>query len=192
MRCRRHVPARMSRADAAARIVDAAIAHGVAHGVGALSLQGVATAAGVSKALVLYHFDGKDALLAAVAERLVADDVAALARAADADDALEAWRRVAGDGGHRAARGLLAALLLQSTLRPLAASAHQRRAAAATRLAAAMLRAAGLRPRIAGALAGRVLLTELDGVAIGGVGRERAELDAELDALALALLGLGT
>lgn len=182
----------MSRADAAARIVDAAIAHGVAHGVGALSLQGVATAAGVSKALVLYHFDGKDALLAAVAERLVADDAAALVRAADAADALEGWRAVAGDDAPRAARALLASLLREGSLRERAAVAHQRRAVAATRLAVAMLQAAGLRPRIASALVGRVLLDQLDGLAIGGAGREREGVDAELDALALALLGLGS
>lgn len=182
----------MSRADAAARIVEAAVAHGVARGVGALSLQGVATAAGVSKALVLYHFDGKDALLAAIADRLVEDDVATLERAADAPDALEGWRSVAGDDTPRAARALLASLLCEAALRERAASAQQRRAAAATRLATAMLRAAGMRPRIAGTLVGRVLLDQLDGVASGGAPRERDALDAELDALALAILGLGT
>src|SRR5690606_32218894 len=114
--------------------------------------------------------------------------VAALGRAADSADALEGWRSVAGDETRRAERALLASLLREAALRDHAASVQQRRAAAATRFAAAMLRAAGMRPRIAGALVGRVLLAQLDGVAIGGAPRERAALDAELDALALAIL----
>ncbi|HRN52856.1 MAG TPA: helix-turn-helix domain-containing protein [Gemmatimonadaceae bacterium] len=182
----------MSRADASARIVEAAVALGIAQGVGALSLQGVATVAGVSKALVLYRFDGKEALLAALVERLVADDVAAMDRAAEAADALDAWRSVAGDTARRAERALLASLLQETGLRAQATAAQQRRAVAATRLASAMLRSAGLRPRIATALVGRVLLDQLDGLAAGGAPREREALDAELDALALSLLGLGS
>jgi AcrR family transcriptional regulator len=181
----------MSRADTAERIIAAAVAHGTAHGVAALSLQGIAAAAGVSKALVLYHFSEKDRLLAAIAEHLASRDVGVLEEAAGAADALEAWRSVAGDARHRAARALLASLLHEAPMRAAAEAIGARRAAATTRLAAAMLRSAGLRPRIAPALVGRVLLHQLDGLAATGASRAGEALDAELDALALAVLGLG-
>jgi AcrR family transcriptional regulator len=181
----------MSRADTAARIIDAAVAHGMAHGVAALSLQGIAAAAGVSKALVLYHFDEKDRLLAAVAERLASHDIAALESAAAAPDALDAWRGTMRDVTRRAERALLAALLQEAPVRGLRDAVTARRAAAATRLAGAMLRSAGLRPRIAPALVGRVVLDQVDGVAVAGTARTGDAFDAELDALALAVLGLG-
>lgn len=179
----------MSRAEAPARIVEAAIALGAERGVAALSLQGVATAAGVSKALVLYHFEGKDQLLAALAARLVAEDVAALDTAVGAADPLDAWREVAGDATRRARRALLVGLLHDAALRAHATELTVPRYAAAGRLAAALLRTAELRPRISPALVGRVLLHQLDGVA--AMPATNTELTADLDASALAILGLG-
>lgn len=181
----------MSRADTAARIIAAAVTHGTARGVTALSLQGIAAAAGVSKALVLYHFAEKDALLSAIVEHLTERDVAVLDAAAGASDALEAWRSAAGEARHRDARALLVGLLREAPLRAQAEEVTARRVAAATRLATAMLRHAGLRPRIAAPLVGRVLLDQLDGVAVTAVARSAEALDAEVDALALAILGLG-
>lgn len=180
----------MSRADAAPRIVEAAVAQGVAGGVAALSLQSVARAAGVSKALVLYHFADKDTLLSAVTERLVSQDVAALEAAAASADVLDAWREVGGNPTRCAERALLAGLLQDAALRAQAAGLQRRRASAATHLAVALFAASGLRPRIANSLVGRVLLAQLDGVAVDA-SRHGSELEAALDALALALLGLG-
>jgi len=179
----------MSRADTAPRILEAAATLGADAGVAALSLQGVATAAGVSKALVLYHFEGKDQLLTALAERLVAEDVGALDAAAAAADPFEAWRDVAGDVARRARRALLVSLLHDAALRARAPELAAPRYLAAGRLAAALLQAASLRPRIAPALVGRVLLHQLDGVAVSPA--TASELTADLDASALALLGLG-
>lgn len=181
----------MSNAETSARILDAAIALGVARGVGAMSLQQVATAAGVSKALVLYHFAGKEALLTAVATALAQRDADALATAATATDAVDAWRQVAGDAARRGERALLASLLLEAPMRAQAGALHAMRASSAQRLAEAMLAVAGLRPRIGAVLLGRVLLHQLDGVALTAEGRAAAAVDAELDAAALALLGLG-
>ena len=181
----------MSRADTAARLLEAAIALGGAQGVGALSLQAVAAAGGVSKALVLYHFTGKERLLTAVAERLAREDAEAMARAASAADPLEAWRALACDAAPRARRALLAALLQEEPLRVLAPRLGVQRAAAGATLAQAVLRAAGLRPRIAGALMGSVVVMQLDGLAVHCVGRPAATVEAEADATALALLGLG-
>jgi AcrR family transcriptional regulator len=181
----------MSRVDAAARMVESAIALGTRDGVGALTLQGIATVSGVSKALVLYHHQDKDALLLAVARRLVAKDVSALAEAAVDDEVLEAWRRVSGDAEHRAERALLVTLLGEASLRAEAPTLLSARAQAGSALAAAMLAEAGLRSRIANSLLGRVLVHHLDGIAVGTRGRSASSLEAELDATALALLGLG-
>lgn len=181
----------MSRAESATRILDAAVVLGIADGVGALTLQGIAASGGVSKALVLYHFDGKDALLGALAEHLTAHDVASLRAAAAAPDALEGWRTTAGDADARGARALLTALVRESPVRALAASLWAERVAAAAELAQAMLAAAGLRARIATPLLGRLALHHLDGIALGASARASASVDAELDASALALLGLG-
>jgi AcrR family transcriptional regulator len=53
-----------------ARLLDSVAAILRTEGAGALSVQRVAEAAGTSKALVHYHFSGKDALLVACVERL--------------------------------------------------------------------------------------------------------------------------
>lgn len=182
----------MSRADAGARMVDAAILIGVREGVGALTLQNVATESAVSKALVLYHHRDKDALLLAVVQRLAARDADALRAAASDTDVLESWRRVAGDAEHRAERALLVGLLQEASLRPAAPAVFAMRALASTELALALLAAADLRPRIADSLIGRVLLQHLDGLAVSGREREAGALDADLDATALSLLGLGS
>lgn len=181
----------MSRAESAPRILDAAVALGVSDGAGALTLQAIAASAGVSKALVLYHFAGKDALLCAIAQRLSTQDVEQLRSAAAAADALEGWRATAGDAGARGARALLVSLVRELPVRSLASTLWAERAAAAADLAHAMLRAAGLQSRIATPLLGRMALHHLDGIAANATARTSASLDAELDAAALALLGLG-
>lgn len=177
--------------EAAARIIEAAIARGVRDGAGALTLQGIASDSGVSKALVLYHYHDKDALLLAVVEELAARDVEALRRAAATPDALEGWRRVASEGSRVTERALLLALLQEAPLRPAASRVLAARAQAAAALGHAVLAAAGLRSRIASALLGRFVVQQLDGIAVGARERGAAALDAELDATALAMLGLG-
>src|SRR5687767_14793240 len=97
----------LSRADATDRITRAAITLGSAEGVGAMSLQAIARTAGVSKALVLYHFTGKAALLGAVAGTLGTSSESRLRAAAASTDALEAWRALVRE---ETARGELALL----------------------------------------------------------------------------------
>ncbi|GAB3922476.1 hypothetical protein GCM10029976_011030 [Kribbella albertanoniae] len=60
-------------------------------GYGAVSLQDIATAAGCSKATVLYHFNGKPAVLAAVLEPAKADlaELVAAAAQLERDEAQE-------------------------------------------------------------------------------------------------------
>lgn len=172
----------------------AAVTLGAADGVGALSLQAIARAAGVSKALLLYHFRGKSALLAAVVARLGAQHEQRLRQAAAATDAMEAWRALARDETGRAELALLGALALESELdaEALRAIRSGREAAAAT-LASAILASVHLAPRVAPALLGRLLLRQLDGLssATAHEGIASAAIEAELDAFALALLALG-
>lgn len=181
----------MSRADAPLRILDAAAALGAGQGVGALSIQAVAKAAGVSKALVLYHFHDKSTLLAALATRLIEREAGALTAAAAAADALEAWRATAADDERRRERAALAALLQETALQAQAPALMAPRVAAGAALGHAMLAAAGLRSRVPPALLGRVLVQHLDGVAVSTRDRAVDALEPDLDAFALALLALG-
>jgi len=185
----------VSRADAAAQIVRAAIGLGASDGVGALSLQAIANAAGVSKALLLYHFTGKAALLVAVVDRLGDSTAAQLQRAAAAPDAMDAWRALARDRDGLGELALLAALTLEAevatdALIVLRTRRAAREAAAAT-LATAILGEVRLTPRVPATFLGRLLLRQLDGLASARGGVPADVLEAELDTFALALLALG-
>lgn len=184
----------MSRADAATRIVRAAIALGTAQGVGALSLQAIARAAGVSKALLLYHHASKAALLDAVVATLAEASEDRLRRAAVAEDAMSAWRMLVRDEANDGAVALLAALTLEADVDGAALfAARAAREAAAAQLAAAALAGVGLAPRVPAAFLGRLLVRQVDGLALAARrdGLAAEALEAELDAFALALLGLG-
>lgn len=182
----------MSRAKGSAgpeKLLRAAAQLGMTRGIGALSLQGIATAAGVSKALVLYHFGGKGPLLRALAVQLATDSQAELQRAAAHAEPLEAWRTLARDPTSRSTRALLAALLHEEEVRDRASDLTAVREGAATELGLAMFRSLGLLPMVAPRLLGSVMLHLLDGLAASPARHESA-LDAELDAAALALLAL--
>ena len=179
----------MSRGERPERLLDAAATLGIARGVGALSVQAIASAAGVSKALVLYHYSDKTVLFTALARHLASQDVVAMRGAAQASDPMVAWRAMA-TAGH-GVRALLGALLLEPPVHGVAKELTADRESAATGLGVAMLRALDLRPRIAPQLVGRLLVRQLDGLAAGQAARDAsAAHDAELDAFALALLTL--
>ena len=179
----------MSRAEGAPRLLDAAIALGVEGGVSALTVQGIADAAGVSKALVLYHFGDKRAVFTALARRLADADAAAMQEASAQEDPIEAWRALGSDAGLAKRRALLGALVQELPVRRGATALLATRRAGATALAAAMLESAGLRPRIAPEIIGTIALQQLDGLAVSSVPTNESE--ATLDAFALALLSLG-
>lgn len=185
----------MSRAESPSRLLDAAIRLGIAEGAGALSIQGIATTAGVSKALVLYHYGDKEALLAAVVRRLGEESAARLGVAAVMPDPLAGWRELAREEAHAGSWALGTALMQERALAGGSAIAETRRAreAQAALLAAAVLRAVGLTPRVPAALAGRALLRLTDGLAVAAAqgGLTDDAIEEELDALSLAFLGLG-
>ena len=98
--------ARRSRRNAADRILQAAATRLSTLGAAELSLQDVATAAGVSKALIHYHYKDKESLLEQVAVWATAASVERERRALDgssAGDAVDAlWRWLESElrGGH--------------------------------------------------------------------------------------------
>lgn len=187
----------MSRADTPERLLSAAIRLGVARGVSAMSLQGIASAAGVSKALVLYHFGDKAAVLTAVADGLGARGGERLHTAAAAPDALKAWYALAREELRLGELALLAGLAQEPDLGARAGmaipAARGAREVAATRLAASIYGAVGLEPRVPLSFLGRMLVRHLDGLAVAAAHAEfgAAELEAELDTFAIALLGFG-
>jgi AcrR family transcriptional regulator len=186
-----------SRPDAAGRLLAAATMLGARGGIGALSIQGIADAAGVSKALVLYHFEEKSALFLALYEDLCAQSASRLRAAARARDPLEAWQRAVHEEISRGELPLIAALAGDASLRtqPLGVAGRAREEAAAD-LGIHMLASLDLQPRIGRALLGRVLLRHLDGVVGAFAARAEAataseDVAAELDAFALGFLALG-
>ncbi len=184
----------VSRADARDRIIAAAVRLGTAQGAGALSLQAVADAAGVSKALLLYHYQEKDELLGVVAQSLGRDAAARIATAARANDPMVGWQALAHEECARGEVALLSALALDPAV--AAAVMRETRAArteAATRLAVRMLESVGLAPCVPVEFVGRFLIRELDGLvhATGRAGLPEGALDAESDAVVLALLAFG-
>jgi AcrR family transcriptional regulator len=206
----------LSRAEGSPRILAAAVALGATRGVGALTMQAIAKAAGVSKALVLYHFADRATLLAALHAQLSTAAASRLHDAAASADPLGAWRSLALREAEAGELALFCALGREAEVcdslvdRDAAAStAESAREAEATALGVAIFRALGLTPRFSPALVGRVLVRHLDGMAFrrwyataresAGDARTRvadAEADAEameaeLDAFALALLALG-
>jgi AcrR family transcriptional regulator len=187
----------VSRAESPARIVDAAVRLGTAEGPSALTVQGVARAAAVSKALVLYHFETKATLLTAIVSRLGELSVKRLQEAAGAREVRGAWSALVGAECRAGELALLGALTLEPEV-PMSVVAEVRRARedASRALALRLLDGLGLAPRIPAEFLGRLLLRELDGLVLARARDARQAPDdtavaAELDATLLALMSLG-
>ena len=162
--------------------------------MGALSLQRIADAAGVSKALLLYHFKGKAALLDAVVGTLGRTSAARLRAAAAAADPMRAWRALVRVEAIHGELALLSALTLESDVEAGSLQrARAEREASAVALATAILSGLQLTPRVPIVFLGGLLLRQLDGLAAAATrdGVSAEALETELDTFALALLALG-
>ena len=188
-------PGARARPDATERILKAAAARLAASGASALTMQEVAEEAGVSKALIHYHFHDKDTLLARlvrwITEGLVRRERAALATSTPhgAIDDLWRWLEAELTRGHIRALVELAAWRAGEVSDAAAEAMHARRLAS-TASAERLFSLLALRPRVPPVLLGDLLVTFIDGLASVPAGAGGGEARAAFDVLWLALLGL--
>lgn len=184
-----------TRGAAAGRILEATSACIVQKGAADVSLQDVAEAAGVSKALIHYHFHDKGELLARLVEwlrvGLLARQMNALSgvSASAALDALWQWL------SDELERGDLRALLDLSLVQGDAVQAAVRTTATARRDAAAtvtteLFDALGLKPRVPASLIADVFVAFVDGLALDTVVDPSRNARISFDVFWLAMLGL--
>ena len=184
-----------TRGAAAGRILEATSACIVQKGAADVSLQDVAEAAGVSKALIHYHFHDKGELLARLVEwlrvGLVARQSTALSGVSGsaALDALWQWL------SDELERGDLRALLdltlvqgeaVQSAVRITAAERRD----AATEVITQLFEALGLKPRVPSALIGHAFVAFVDGLALDRVVEPERNARISFDVFWLAMLSL--
>lgn len=164
-------------------------------GAAELSMGDVAAAAGVSKALVHYHFRDKESLIHALVEdvgrALLAREREALA-ATPTEHALDAYwgwleRELrAGDVRVLAALGEYDSLRVRSAARGVAQQRRELAAQHVSRLFAQL----GLTPRLPAELVAETVVAFVDGLAIACALEPERELRPAFDVLWLALLSL--
>jgi len=174
--------------EAAARRIAAA-------GAAELSLQDVAEAAGVSKALIHYHFDDKAALLARVAAWLASEVVAREDSALDGVDpphALDAlWAWLEGELARGDVRVLVdLTQVVPESLRLAAQEAAGRRRAAAERTVETLFSTLSLTPRVPTAMIAEVLVAFVDGLAVAAARNPERNHRVAFDVFWLAMLSL--
>jgi AcrR family transcriptional regulator len=174
----------------------AATAHRIATGGAAeLTLQEVAEAAGVSKALIAYHFSDKTELLARTTEWLcrevVARERAALDGVAPAQVVDALWTWIDGELARGDVRVLLALAQVEAErVRDAARAASESRRATATRTVARLFDALSLTPRVPHRLVADAAVALMDGLALdAGLTPERNRRPI-FDAFWLAMLSL--
>jgi AcrR family transcriptional regulator len=183
------------RRNASERILRGAAERLIEVGAAETSLQDVAVAAGVSKALIHYHFESKEALLVRVTEwatnEVVARERAALANvtAATAVDALWHWLEHALT--HRHLRlllelGVYREPLVQAAIRETFRVRH----AAAVQTIDRLFELLELRPRVPSELLASVVIAFVDGLASRPPSTVAADARIAFDVFWLSLLSL--
>jgi AcrR family transcriptional regulator len=173
------------------RILDAAIRSLVRDGTEA-SMATIASASGVSKALLHYHYADRASLLAEVvaqlARRIVSRERAAMdaASGSSAVDALWGW--LDGELAHGELRALLElGMLREPEVRDACAEAALARRRAASETVERLFAGLGLVPRMPAELLGGASVAFIDGLAID---TRRHDPRASFDVFWLALLSL--
>jgi AcrR family transcriptional regulator len=188
-------PIASTRGAAAGRILEATSACIIQKGAADVSLQDVAEAAGVSKALIHYHFHDKGELLARLVEWLRAGLVARQTTAlsgVSANAALDAlWQWLSDELERGDLRALLDLSLVQGEAVQLAirATAAARREAANT-VTTQLFEALALRPRVPAALIADAFVAFVDGLALDSVVAPERNARVSFDVFWLAMLGL--
>jgi AcrR family transcriptional regulator len=184
-----------TRGAAAGRILEATSACIVQKGAADVSLQDVAEAAGVSKALIHYHFHDKGELLARLVEWLRAGLVARQSTAltgVTGSAALDAlWQWLSDELERGDLRALLDLALVQGTSVQAAVriTAAERRDAA-TQVITALFDALGLKARVPTALIGDAFVAFVDGLALDRVVEPDRNARVSFDVFWLAMLSL--
>ena len=183
------------RRNAAERILEGAAERLIEIGAAELSLQDVARAARVSKALIHYHFDDKEAMLARVAEWAAAGLIARERTALDgvtpatAVDALWRWGERELETGHL--RLLLELGMYRAPLVQAAVSeAFQARREMAAATIAQLFGLLELRPRVPTELLAGVVVAFVDGLSARQPSESVAESRIAFDIFWLSLLSL--
>jgi len=154
----------------------------------------IAASAGVSKALLHYHFSDRERLLAGVlthlGERLVERERVAL-DGADGRRAVDAlWRWTEHELALGELRGLLElSLIRESLVHEAAAATGESRRRAAGRSVADLLTRLGLAPRVPAELLGEAWVTFMNGLAADGL-VSATDPRVAFDVFWLAVLGL--
>jgi AcrR family transcriptional regulator len=183
------------RGAAAGRILEATSACIIQKGAADVSLQDVAEAAGVSKALIHYHFHDKGELLARLVEWLRAGLVARQSTAltgVSASAALDAlWQWLSDELDRGDLRALLDLSLVQgeSVQAAVQATATARREAAAA-VTHELFEALDLRPRVPAPLIADAFVAFVDGLALDRVVAPERNPRISFDVFWLAMLGL--
>ena len=188
-------PTTPPRGAATGRILEATSACIIQKGAADVSLQDVAEAAGVSKALIHYHFHDKGELLARLVEWLRAGLVARQATAltdVSASAALDAlWQWLSDELERGDLRALLDLALVQgeSVQAAVRITATARRDAAAA-VTTQLFDALSLRPRVPSVLIADAFMAFVDGLALDRVVEPERNARISFDVFWLAMLGL--
>jgi AcrR family transcriptional regulator len=176
------------------RIVDAAVRCLVRGGVAGASMAAIATEAGVSKALLHYHYADRARLMAEVAtqigRRIVGRERGAMdgAQGSGAVDAL--WHWLEGELAQGELRALLElALQYEPEIRAATNAAARAREHAAAETVERLFTGLGLTPRMPAPLLGGASIAFIDGLAIGASAPAR-DPRVSFDLFWLALLSL--
>ena len=184
-----------TRGAAAGRILEATSACIVQKGAADVSLQDVAEAAGVSKALIHYHFHDKGELLARLVEWLRVGLVARQATAlsgVSGSAALDAlWQWLSDELERGDLRALLDLALVQGEAVQAAVrvTAAERREAA-TQVITELCEALALTPRVPAPLIGDAFVAFVDGLALDRVVEPERNARISFDVFWLAMLSL--
>jgi len=182
-------------ADARSRIVDAGVRCIAREGVSGASMAAIALEAGVSKALLHYHYHDRSTLLAEIVERIGMRTIDRERTAIDESDGMGGldalWQWLEGE----LRRGELAALVELALVRDAPVRRATRAAASERRLSAArsierLFAELDLTPRVPAALMADAAVAFIDGLALDVTNGSVREPRVSYDIFWLALLGL--
>jgi AcrR family transcriptional regulator len=182
-------------ADARVRIVEAGVRCVAREGISGASMAAIAMEAGVSKALLHYHYHDRSRLLAEIVEQLGTRTIERERRAIDESDSMGGldalWQWLEGElrRGELAALAELA-LAREAPVRRAARAAATERRRSAARTIERLFAELDLTPRVPAPLMADAAVAFIDGLALDVANGSIREPRVSYDIFWLALLGL--